>query len=599
MKKTSEPEFRPPEDTVPSTGQGPRSDASAYELRQDPDYQKLLEIYQDGSLSLSDMVVHKLLRRYPDNPELLRIRDEIEMRFSVKDMGKTFKKQEKRSNRKSFLNLAIFAILGSVIVVLVFYFSFIYLARDVAVDQYAQDQAQLASLERQVEQLLVIGNPQPAADIVARMVEIDPNYESLPDLSARVETLLALEADYQAALGLADEGNAEEALAIFRGIEEENPGLWDVGQQIADLEAFINNKDIRTGEEAFRLKDWDGVISAYESAFTADPGLSDPQVKEQLLIAYLSKINNDLEMDAVSLGDLETAEETYRKGMALLPENGRMSSQTSNLKKKADGLFGQGYASLAAEKLASPGQTLDDIDEAIAYFTMASAFDAKSQALQSQLAQAETYKLGFEQFNAMDWEAAITSLEAVAAEEVQLTGDNVNILLYEAYYALGKGQLSEDLYEEAIETLAKAESLALEDSENLMKLFQTQVLIGDTLVEAREYEDAVTYYQDALEGIQFTERAAENTALIGTYEDAIAQVGRARYDRAAVDYREVLDGINAIYSASLVEISEGVCLALFASENLSTLEAVTTANDLPEALVVDMDQTLLVPSFEN
>jgi tetratricopeptide (TPR) repeat protein len=199
----------------------------------------------------------------------------------------------------------------------------------------------------------------------------------------------------------------------------------------------------------------------------------------------------------------------------------------------------------------------------------------------------------------MEWEAAITSLEAVAAGEVQLTGDNVNILLYEAYYALGKGQLSEDLYEEAIETLAKAESLALEDSENLMKLFQTQVLIGDTLVEAREYEDAVTYYQDALEGIQFTERAAENTALIGTYEDAIAQVGRARYDRAAVDYREVLDGINTIYSASLVEISEGVCLALFASENLSTLEAVTTANDLPEALVVDMDQTLLVPSFEN
>jgi hypothetical protein len=59
--------------------------------------------------------------------------------------------------------------------------------------------------------------------------------------------------------------------------------------------------------------------------------------------------------------------------------------------------------------------------------------------------------------------------------------------------------------------------------------------------------------------------------------------------------RGILKDINVVYSISEIDISDGVCLAFFANENLSTVDAVINANNLPKDMVVSFGRKLKVP----
>ena len=62
------------------------------------------------------------------------------------------------------------------------------------------------------------------------------------------------------------------------------------------------------------------------------------------------------------------------------------------------------------------------------------------------------------------------------------------------------------LYQDARKNLEQAEILAWDDTDNLMKLFQVQVLLGDTIGKMSDYENAVSYYKYALDAIKFSQK---------------------------------------------------------------------------------------------
>jgi len=575
-------------------------DAAFENLSNDPDYAKLNEHFQRGEKDLALMVMNTLEKRYPEHPELLMIKDELQMKSSVNNLTKRIEKGEKRESRREFLNLAIFAVIGTILALGAFYLTSQFLLRGTVEEQVDRNVDQLTSLQNQADQLLDRGRPQPASEIIETMRGINPNWEALPELTSRTETLLQLEDDYNQALELAEQGQNAEALVLFQSIEETQPGLWDVRSQIATMESKIQiNTFLEQGQTAFQAGDWAGVISAYESALDLDPSMNDPRLKEQLIQAYLNEINRIVDDQNPSLEAIETAEGYYRRAAALIPQGGDFSVQRAQLEDLNDEIKELKYVRLAREIFSDPFQTLSMVNNAVAYMRQAAIINNTDAAMQGNLQNAEAYRAGFQSFVAMNWESAIQSFNQIINSNSGFLQDNARVLLYESYFGLGKQYASTSQYGNALTALESAETLALQDSDNLLKLFQVQVLIGDMFYLSGEPEAAFSSYRNAYENITINQRLGEFPEFAQNYAEAINLAENESYEGAYQNIQAVYSNINVIYTYSEVTVSDGASLAFIANNNKSTVNAINQANSLPNDVVVSFGGTLQVPKIEN
>lgn len=577
-----------------------RPTSDSVDISNDPDYQKLLELYEKGKFNLSVMVLDKLESRYPRHTELKKMRDDLELRMSAQNIAVKMEKGEKKEKRTVTLKMSVFAVVGTLVVMIAFFFSYFFFFRETTSEQAVVENTQLTSLNNQAEQLLNIGRPQTAAEIIERIREIDPQYENLPSLTERAEVMLALEAKYQLALDLVEEGNTAEALILFKEIEAEEPGMWDVGQQIKLIEADAQiDAFLAQGNAAYQAGHWAEVIMAYESALALDPNLSDPLMKEQLLNSYLNRIISMLQNEDTTVEDIESAEGYYRKAVALVPQSQEFASEREDLQEVSSDLLALKFTQVAREYLRDKDQTRNSIAQAVSYLRRASNIKPENTNLQLELESAETYQSGFRNFVDKDWVQSIENLEVVTSDNQNFAGGNAKILLFEAYVALGKQYYASSLFQDALGYFEQAELQTWEDEDNLMKLFQVQVLIGDTLEKLQEYENAVSYYDYALNAIGAADKLVDFPALEDNYAEAVSLAEDETYEGAILAFQEVIDGIDVIYSISEAVIGDGVCLALFAAENLSTMDAIIGANDLPQDPVITFGQNLNVPVIEN
>jgi len=429
---------------------------------------------------------------------------------------------------------------------------------------------------------------------------IDPNYENLSELTSRTDELLRLEGKYLSALNLISENKKSEALVIFKEIEAEESGLWDVSQQIVSIETALQITNyLEEGNAAYQAQNWDQVVNAYESALVLDPSLDDLQIKEQLLNGYLNKIISLLQNENTTIEDIETAEQCYRKAIALIPQNKEFTREKTNLQELSSDLLLLKYTETAKVILRDKNQTLTSISIAVSYLRKAVNFEPNNTLLQMDLKNAEYYKIAFYNFINLDWVASISNLSEILSTDDNFGDGNARILLFEAYFALGKQYYSAGLYQDALINLEQAEFLAWDDSENLLKLFQVQVLLGDTLGEMNDFEKAVSYYQYAFNAIGITPRLADHPFPLAKYSEAVDSASNQDYLNAFTAFQEVLDNVDFIYRITELEIGDGVCLALFANENLSTLDAVIELNDLGKTMVITYGRTLKIPMIEN
>jgi len=575
-------------------------DSNLVDLSIDPNYLNLIDLYERGEFSDCQVVLADLEKRYPDYPELIKFKDDLQMRLSLKSMAVTGKKREKQHKRKATLNLGVFAIAGTLFVFIGFFFSYYYLTVNEKAKQLQKENAQLTALYNQAEQLLQAGQPQPVVEIIARIMSINPDFESSMKLTERTADLLQLEVVYQEALGLIRENKNIEALVILKEIEAEKPGMWDVSQQIASLETSIQIAAyLEEGSAAYQTENWGGVVSAYENVLKLDPELADPQMKEQLLRGYLNMIISLLQNDNASITDIENAEQYYRRAVALIPQNKDFAIERGNLQEVSSNMLGLKYTQTAKAMLADKNQTLNSLNKAVSYLQKAANMDPKNTALQLDLKNAETYQIAFQNFIEMNWGSAVTNLNLVLSADSNFANGNASLLLFETYYALGKQNYSAGIYQDARMNLEQAEILAWGDSKNLMKMFQVQLLLGDTLGKLGAYKNAVSYYQYALDAIQVVPRLTQYPLITAKISQANDLAINENYQGAFIAYQDVLKGIDIIYTLSEIEIQDGVCLAFFANENLSTVDAILSTNDLPKTMVITFGRILNVPMLKN
>ena len=599
MTTSSDPKSKKHKDNAPDVNERTDRIANPIDLSSDPDYIKLLEYYQHAEFTKCKEELNKLEKRFPEHPGLLKFKDDLQMKLSLQNMSISIKKEDKFKKKKVILNMGSFAIIGILIVMIVFVFSYYYLNDNFAVKQLEDETALLTSLNYQAEQLLLAGQPQPAAEIIEGIKTINPEFENLSELISRTDDLLQLEANYQTALDLFTENKNDEALVIFNEIEAEDPGLWDVSQQIASIEtSFQIAKYMEEGNAAYQVEKWDQVISAYENALILDPELDDPLMYEQLLRGYLNRIISMLENENTSIEDIENAEEYYRRAVALAPQSKAFASERGHLQEASNNLLELKFTQIAKANLEDKNQTMTSVAKAVSYMRKAANSKPENTALNLDLKNAEFYQVAFKNFIEMNWEWVITNLDQISSVGSNYADGNANLLLFEAYYALGKQYYSVGLYLDAINKLEQAEILAWSDSGNLIKLFQVQVLIGDTIGKLNDYENAVSYYQYALNAIQVNKRLTNFPDITKKLAEANILASYLNYEDAFIAFQEVLKSIDVVYSISEIEIGDGVCLALFASENLSTVDAVIEANNLPLSMAINYGRNLKVPMIE-
>jgi tetratricopeptide (TPR) repeat protein len=590
-----------PEPYLPQQANDPGFEITGYlqDLPTDPDYLRMVELYEHAEFSQCQEVLLDLEQRYPEYPELMKFKEDLQLKLSLKNIAVKEKQQQKNTKRKSTLNLGIFAIVGTVIVLVVFFISFLNLQMNERSTELQMKTAQLSTLYNQADQLLIAGKPQPVVEIIALINLVDPQYTELDGLTSRTAKLLQLERKYQAAMGLITENKSLEALVLLQEIEEIYPGMWDVRQQISTIQRSTDVETyIAEGRAAFQKNDWLKVINAYENAMILDPKLDDPEMKEQLLRSYLNVIISLLQDETATIEEMENAELYYRRALAMVPQNKDFASERGDLQEVSSNMLVVKYAQTARTLLEDKSQNANSIAKAVSYLNSAVNIVPNNNTFQTELNNAQLYQLAFKNFVDLDWGSAITNLNQLISVDSNYANGNARILLYEAYFTLGKQQLLAGNYQDARSKFEQAEKLARQDSNNLLKLFQVQVLLGDTLGKMEDYQNAVSYYKLALDSIQFLPRLTDYPAVAIKFYQANDQAVNGNFFDAFSTYQEGLAEVDVIYTVVQKGIKDGACLAFFAHENNSTLNAVLEANDLPNNMVITYGRNLSIPTLE-
>jgi tetratricopeptide (TPR) repeat protein len=210
------------------------------DLMKDPDYLRLMDHFQHAEFEKCENFVNELKRRYPNHPEVKRIEDNLQVKLTLRDMQAKNIREDKRKKAKSTAKLGVFAIVSFIVVLVALILSLIIFSGQLAEESLVQRTVQVDSLRKlynQAESLLVIGNPQAAGEIVQRINEIDPSFEGLADLAARTNALLTLKSKYDAAENYFAQKQYVDALPIYKEIEAQAPGMWNVRQRIEQIES--------------------------------------------------------------------------------------------------------------------------------------------------------------------------------------------------------------------------------------------------------------------------------------------------------------------------------------------------------------------------
>jgi tetratricopeptide (TPR) repeat protein len=252
---------------------------------------------------------------------------------------------------------------------------------------------------------------------------------------------------------------------------------------------------------------------------------------------------------------------------------------------------------LARALFENPYQKCTSINQAVTYLNKAVSINPENAELQSMLEDANLYQSGLQSFVDGNWQEAIEYFHTLSDQNPEFAHQNLQALHYEAYDALARQLNNEKRYSEAFDLLLMAEDLANQDSENLMKIFQIQVLLGETLGEMADYQRAVSYYQTAIRILQ-PHIDLNNIPLASQkVQEASQHSLEEDYQNAFFALEEAISEIRANLSKHEMIIEEGICLALVASENNSTVNAIIEVNNLTEIRITQENQPLTIPTI--
>ena len=576
----------------------PQAPASG-EITQDSDYQLLLNESQSGHWQECQRLISVLEEKYSGNSKLQEFKRDFEFQYSIVKNSEKSAQEKKKKNMVSTTRTFTFILVIIAGLAFITWVGFV-LVKNLSQENLLQNKAnQINSLSAQVEVLLNSGQPEKAKEIVLLMQTIDAANPKVIDLSTKTDELLKINLLYQNAKGDLQNGQNADALIILQQIESEYPGYRDVSQLIQDTTNKIQiAQDLSDATTAYSQSRWQDTITALEQVLVLDPENSDSNLKEMLLTSYLKRIIEMLQSSNTSFADINQAEIYYRRAIAMIPQSKIYLSERENLQKVSSNLLELKYTQTANNIIADPNQTLISVNQAVIYLQKAASLDPNNTSLQSEVNKINLYQAGFQYYIGMNWPSAIQQFTSLLAIDNNYANGFAKQLLYEAYVARGTQYYSVGFYPDARKQYESAESLVW-DKKNLMALFSVEIDLAHTLANLNDFQNAASYFNYAVQAVNYSQRAAASPAFVSALQNAITLYANGNFKDSYNLFDQTLADKSALFTEKTVNVQQGNCLALIAAQYNSSVQGILEKNSLTRQTIVTSTGQLFIPQLLN
>lgn len=265
----------------PATAQG-----AGARLATDARYRTAILKMQEGAWPEAVELFASLRASYPDVAVLAPLHNEAQLRAhlvltwedQVRGRKLTVKQQRRVRRALPFMALLVL-FMGS----LGFYQVLIAPSRQVLAMENAN--------QRKVEEaqgLFQNRQYQEALTAYVSVLSADPTNQGALAGKAEAENMLALAAEYNMAIEMAEQGNVERAMAFLTSIQERAPSFRDVGAQIEKLQGQIKARELFVAAEAaYQDQRWLEAVDLYKQAGELAGADKAPIIEQYLQAAYL------------------------------------------------------------------------------------------------------------------------------------------------------------------------------------------------------------------------------------------------------------------------------------------------------------------------
>lgn len=558
----------------------------------DPQYKRMISAFQKGEWEIAGKLLARLLKAFPGEEKLSSLMREIKIRKQIDSDAKL----EAEKLRKKSIGWFILGFVGIAIIVTVSVFA--YDNYSVRVQQQVDAinlKRSLASKFEEAQNYLQAGRAAEAQKLFDEIAEIDNEYPQLSESYEQVAFLLELESQYTRASNQSQQGDFSSSLETLNQIYAIDPSFRDVEILINSIELRKNLSVelLAAAGEAYFRGDWPEAISNYEEAAENDPSIVDQQYEERLYSSYIGESENLLVNPNVSQNDVNKAETYFRKAEVIAPEGDENASADLYLITQ---LIVQNYFGLADSLLDSDADSIDNLEAVISLLGKALLINPDDQLSREQYDLARDYLFGLEKYENGEWEDSIEVSTFAYSEASEYAGGTLRQLLYEAYSSLGWQWFADGESELALEAFQNAESIAQDDPDGRLRLFEAQLNVAMVMGQLEQYREGVSVFQLAVFLSNIKESASpEAVDVINTIFEAEISVFYNDFQGAYEKYQQALAD-TSVYSDNVEYIiQKGDYLVQIAREFLSTISAIKGNSNLSETGEIFLGQRIFVP----
>ena len=573
----------------------------------EPLYKELLTHYQNANWEESDKIISELLKRYPDNESLLDFQKEVSVRHFLQENNDETEKIEQKERRKQ--NVIKGAIAAAIVVVVIF-------IATLAINTYRNQLIQ-AQLDREREARLMqmeaiyknaedymqaekwqsaLDSLQTLTDEYSDLLKDHPDYENVPADIATAEEMLVIEEKYQDGIEFFNQGDNENAMAIFNEILSEYPNYDNVAILINRIENSLEVE--RLFEEAksnFAEENWIDVVENYNSIIAIDGTADLSGLNEELFLSYENLMIETAEKKDATVDDIKTAETYYQNAKKIFPQDKEHASWVEELDRVAIDLLAKRYYLFAKEIIELNTYSINAYEEALSLLEEANDIGSGSVVFTNEISNITLYLNAFKDMRDHKWEEAITKLNELLRIDPNYADGFAKYMLYEAYTARGDIFFTYGENTNAIEEYDLAAIIAYGDDGNPIMLFETLVNSANTLQRLDLVTESASYFHDAVVLIGFSDKVSSNP-------EAAAEINSAEYAyqtnnfwEATNLYQIALENTDLIYDFETLEVERGDSLLHIAFDYGTTLSAISEFNDLGDSLMIRNSMELKIP----
>ncbi len=509
----------------------------------DPAYRAAVSYLQKGEWEPGLAALKGLAARFPHDPNLSAMVEENQVRANID--------QDEREDRRRLIwrQVALWAARAAVVGVLAYAawwgaqtYSAWFQQQAAAAQRAVAAQAQTYDLSikyADAQSMLRAGRLDETQALLNQILAVDPNYPGAQALLGQLQARNALESKYNTAVGLVNQGNWAEALPLLQSISAADPGYKNVADLISVVQQQMLLDDLWAKTQAsYDAHSWAEAATAYERMQAINPDYRRGQVEDRLFECYVNAGRAALAGQEDSLAALQTAEDYFRKALALHPQDPTVKTERE---------------------------------------------------------LARLYLLSQQDFADGRWSDVVVDLQVVYAADKNYAKGAARQTLYEAYVARGSASMDMQQYDAALSDFQLAIALAQQDEQAVLGLYQAYVRAGDAYGAQKDFESAVLMYRKAAEAGKLTDRAPSNQGLgqnLGAADDAVS---KGNFSLAFEKYQAIFHGPDINLATVSHVVQPGEYLILIATHFHSTVDAIAQASKLQNASLIYTGQKLAIP----